>query len=288
MTTDHTRARAIQELGEAVKGGHSGIFVGSGISSTSGLPSWATMLKEMINLLEGQPGVHHDLISDARALLADKNKWLSLGQLLKDELGKSFTDYIARRFTDTSIKPNEIHDAIVDTPWRVIVTTNYDRLIERTFSKKYGDEGDVPVLTYTNPGGVASNYRRGERFVLKAHGDAKERPESIVLTERDYRQLIHREIGYQTILQALFTTNSFLFVGSSLSDPDLKLLLSFIHSAFHGDTPTHYALMPADERLDAEDRVFYKEFSIHVIPIDPANREAETLNFLKDLAKATV
>lgn len=283
MSTSHVKERALGELCEAFENKCASLFVGAGISAMSGLPSWSGLLGELIDQLKGQPGVPDALITDAHELLKDRSKWLTLAQLLRGELGKTFTDFMGRRFTDNKVKPNEIHDLIVDLPWRAIVTTNYDRLIERTFAKKFGDEGDIPVLTYSSPGGIASNYRRCERFILKAHGDAKERPESIVLTESDYRQLVHREIGYQAVLQALFTTNSFLFIGCSLADPDLKMLLAFLHSAFHGDTATHYALVPSDERLSAEDKVLFNDFSIHVIPINPARRMEEVKEFLAEL-----
>lgn len=285
MSANHTKERAISELCSAFENKCASLFVGAGISVISGLPSWSGLLGELIDQLKGQPGVPEGLIKDAQKLLKDRSKWLTLAQLLRNELGKTFTDFMGRRFTDNAVKPNKIHDTLVQIPWRAIVTTNYDRLIERTFAKKFGDEGDIPVLTYTSPGGVASNYRRCERFVLKAHGDAKENPESIVLTEGDYRQLVHREIGYQAVLQALFTTNSFLFIGCSLGDPDLRMLLSFLHSAFHGDTATHYALVPSNERLDAEDKVLFNDFSIHVIPIDPARRMEEVKAFLTELKR---
>ncbi|MEI7910338.1 MAG: SIR2 family protein [Verrucomicrobiota bacterium] len=283
MSASPTSIRAIAELSEALKEKRAGVFIGSGISSASGLPSWSGLLSELIDELRGQPGVSPQLICDAEQLVADRNKWLILAQLLRNELGKSFTDYIERRFTDLTHKPNSIHDALIEIPWRAIVTTNYDRLIERSYARHFGADGDIPVFSYQNPAKIASNYRRGVNFVLKAHGDAREGPEFVVLTEADYRNLIHREIGYQTILQALFTTTSFLFIGCSLTDPDLRLLLQFIHSAFHGDTPTHYALVPENERCMAEDKIFYSEYRIHVIPIKPSDLSGSILSFLGDL-----
>lgn len=285
MSISPVKKKAIEELSAAFKDNRASLFVGAGISAISGLPSWKELLAELIKELKGHPGVQRGLVSDAKTLLNDRSKWLTLAQLLRNELDKSFNEFIESRFTDNGVKPNAIHDLIVELPWRAIVTTNYDRLIERTFAKRFGDEGDIPVLTYSDPGGVASNYRRGEKFILKAHGDAKMRPEAIVLTEKDYRQLVHKEIGYQAVLQALFTTNSFLFIGASLADPDLRMLLAFLHSAFHGDTATHYALVPKNERLNAEDRVLFKDFSIHVIPIDPSRRKEEVVDFLNEIRK---
>lgn len=283
MIEDSNRARAIKEIKEAISEKRAGIFVGAGASQGSGLPGWAGLLNELITELKGQPGVSTQTVTDCESLATDPSKALVLAQILKTELGKTFSDFIERRFTDTSIKPNSIHQTLVDIEWRAIVTTNYDRLIERAYAKRYAGDDDIPVLLYDNAPRIASNYRRCKNFILKAHGDARERPEQIVLTEQDYRKIIHAEIGYQSILQSLFTTTSFLFVGCSLSDPDLRLLLGFLHSAFHGDTPTCYALVPSDERLSAEDKVFFHDFSIHVVPIDSENKTVSITSFLKEL-----
>lgn len=284
MSAVAVRAAAIEELIAARETGRAGLFVGAGVSVGGGLPTWKGMLGELIALLEKQPGGTSGLVADAKALLKDSAKWLVLAQLLRNELGYAFNDYITMRFLEAK-KPTKIHESIVDPGWHTIVTTNYDRLIEKAFAEELGSAGDIPVFTYQDAPRIASCFRRGEQFVLKAHGDARESPESIVLTESDYRKLIHREIGYKTVLQAIFTTTSFLFLGCSLSDPDLRLLLGFLHSAFHGDTPKHYALVPSNERSDAEDKVFSQEFKIHVVAIDPMNREKEILKFLKDLNK---
>ena len=283
MSSIAVRARAVKELIEARNAGTAGLFVGAGASAGSGLPTWKGMLAELIDLLDSQPGTSADLTADAKVLLATPAKWLILAQLLKSELGKAFDNYIIQRFADPASKPNKIHENIVDSKWQVLVTTNYDRLIEKAFAQKLGARGDIPVFTYQDAPRVASCFRRGEQFVLKAHGDAREAPDYIILTESDYRKLVHAQIGYQTILQAIFTTTSFLFLGCSLSDPDLRLLLSFLHSAFHGDTPRHYALIPSDQRLNAEDRVFSQDFNIHVVPIDPGNKERDILKFLNEL-----
>lgn len=284
MNQTQVRARAIGELKEALAENRASIFVGAGASVDSGLPTWAGLLGEMINEVESQPGCDTSFISDARMLLTDKAKWTLLAQILKREMGFHFGDFIGRRFADKTTKPNDVHKAIVETPWKTIVTTNYDRLLEKSFIEIGGDDADIPTLTYSSASKIASSYCRNNRFILKAHGDAKVDPERVIMTEADYRHLVHRELGYQSILQTIFTTNSFLFVGSSVSDPDLHLLLGFLHSAFHGNTPVNYALLPENERLSAEDKLLFSDFKIHTVTIDPKNRANDIKSFLQALS----
>jgi hypothetical protein len=63
--------------------------------------------------------------------------------------------------------------------------------------------------------GLALNSK--EFFVLKAHGTI-ERPETIVLTEKDYATLIHNSPGYRTFLKALFLDRTVLFLGFGLNE----------------------------------------------------------------------
>ena len=61
---------------------------------------------------------------------------------------------------------------------------------------------------------------------------------------------------------------------------------AYIHTAFHGDTPMHYALIPDNERLNAEDKVLFDEFRIQTVPIPAGDRTGTTIEFLKDLKTA--
>ena len=79
-------------------------------------------------------------------------------------------------------------------------------------------------------------------FILKAHGDIN-RPATVVLTARDYREIIHQNPAFNAMFSALLMTNAVLFLGYSLGDPDLNLLLDSQLSAFSEQVPPRYALM---------------------------------------------
>lgn len=284
---DASYYQAIEELSKEIHTNCGMLFVGSGTSAVSGFPTWSGLLNELIELLERTPAAKFNvnLIPEARELLKDRSKWLLLAQLLKTELTDRFYRYINEKFTDRAIIPNEIHEKIWAFKWRGIITTNYDDLIEKSYAKFTSGSDLISKFTYETPGTAASSFRRGIPFVLKAHGDAQV-PDTVVLTERDYRELIHVQRGFQTLLQTYFCTNSILFIGTTITDPDIRMLLGFIHTAFHGDTPTHYALIPDSERLTAEDKILFDEFRIHTVPIPATDRTNATLEFLTDLEKA--
>lgn len=58
---------------------------------------------------------------------------------------------------------------------------------------------------------------------------------------------------HQSLLSAMFTMFTIVFVGASMADPEIKLLLSYIAHAFSPTSgPNHYALMSEEELTTVE------------------------------------
>jgi hypothetical protein len=262
-----------------------GIFVGAGVSRPAGLPDWHGMLKELVDCVKRLPNAEKPLIRDLNRLHKDTSKQLALASVLKDELGQDFFNYVEKRFADPDLNPTEAHKILASLPAQFLITTNYDKLLERAILLKTSGREMPNTYTYKQAGAVASCLHRDKFFILKAHGDAQEDPEGIILTERDYRQVIHHEPGYQSLLQTLFTTFTILFVGTSFADIELQLLLGYIHSSFHGKTPAHYALIAEKKPSPALIKAWRKDFNIHVINVSPERNYKEVMDFLLLLQK---
>ena len=113
------------------------------------------------------------------------------------------------------LKPLRAHRAIARLPVSVIITTNWDRLLDDALS-----EAGKQVTTVVDNYEVAfSNF--GDVLLVKMHGSI-ERPHSIVLTERDYQEFFERLPSLVDMLLYFFATRTFLFVGYSLADPNFK------------------------------------------------------------------
>jgi SIR2-like domain len=115
-----------------------------------------------------------------------------------------------------NVAPTPMHRQIAQMPFAAIITTNYDRLIEQSYSQA------VNVVTENDAEQLADCLGSGEFFVLKPHGDLY-RPETIVLAQTDYDQLILNNEAFWKALDALVLANAFIFAGYSLEDPDFQL-----------------------------------------------------------------
>jgi hypothetical protein len=123
-------------------------------------------------------------------------------------------------------------------------------------------------------------------FILKAHGDAAKPGNGIILTINDYRGLA-RERAYQSLLASIFTLNSVLFVGVSLNDPELLVMLDYLADTFEpGSRPIHYALIAKEEINPIEEERWLKDYLIQIIPISSANDYADVPGAIEALMKS--
>lgn len=283
-----TPEQALDDLAALMKSSSVAALIGAGASIDAKLPNWSKLLGELCEKMERIPGIEPTLIESCKRLHGDRSKWLILASLLRRHLGTAFEEYIDDRFCDPTLEPTEIHKAVASLAFRFIATLNYDDLLESAYSELYLGKRRIDPITYDKPGDVASYYYKGTPFVLYCHGRAKTDSRRVILSDGDYRSLIQTQVGYQSILQTLFTTTSFIFVGTSLGDPDIQLLLGFLHSAFHGKTPAHYALVPRSEKESAESNQLYHDFKLNIVALDDANFGNNVVKFLTELKSMCV
>ncbi|KRF05310.1 hypothetical protein ASH00_13085 [Arthrobacter sp. Soil782] len=221
------------------------LFIGAGLSSNSENasgqkpPRWRGLLEAL-----------RDKFATNNATVSrDVNRAIRTGDLLlAAELLENHCEAKGRlddfrseiaRLTDggqeahSVFQKNDLHDIISDLFPRIIVTTNYDKILERHFQSGY------KTLTYEQED-VASHVRQGKHLLLKLHGSV-DNPSNMVLTRMDFTRL--RRNGRNTLdtLEALLLTRTALFIGYSLDDPDLRLILENQFGA-KGSRPGHYLL----------------------------------------------
>ncbi|MEO9227804.1 MAG: SIR2 family protein [Devosia sp.] len=135
--------------------------------------------------------------------------------------------------------------------------------------------------------GHSQGLSKREFFILKAHGDASKLGNDVILTDVDYRNILFRQRGYQSLLSAMFTMFTIVFVGASMTDPEISLLLSYISDAFTPSSgPSHYALMAEEDVTQIERDRWYKDFNIQLLTVSKANNYAELTGFLGALGVA--
>jgi hypothetical protein len=278
-------ARIPQSLKDAYAKGACGVYVGAGASKPAGLPMWSGMLEAMLKRAIAENLVNEAEAKEYERLLASPGKHLMVASGLKEVLGRYFDDFIKSTFVTPKPKPTDLHRGLVKLPkLQFVITTNYDALIERAYQQIV--DADVTVCTFKDVGAAQSALFNREFFILKAHGDATKIGNGIVMTDADYRELLYRQRAYQAMLATMFTVYTIVFVGTSMADPELQLLLGYIADVFLPTSgPQHFALMASEDMGEVERGRWRKDFNLNIIPISKDNDYAEATEFIEALSK---
>lgn len=161
------------------------LFVGSGISVWSGLPSWNTLLSGLIAACErrgrsallAQDALARGDLLDSADKLADQITPLEIASTLREELGFA------------KARPHEIHELIANLGPERFVTTNFDSLIEQQLGLQ-GRLGGFRTVTNRQVAELADIQKASaNHFIFKPHGDLSE-AESLVLSSTQYDRIL--------------------------------------------------------------------------------------------------
>jgi hypothetical protein len=225
------RERFLKEFPKAVADDAAAIFVGAGVSIGAGYPSWKALLQDIGEEL----GVHSSDVLDLAALA----QWS-----ISRSAGKTRILTVIRNEVGVD-KPVPIPlEVIARLPIRNIWTTNYDRLIERAF----GAIGR-PIDCISATGDLAIRTRPGAARLYKMHGSV-DRLDDIVISTDDYELYRSKRGAFLPLLQAQMTSFSMLFLGLSLTDPNIRHVLSLIRESFHTAPPEHFAIVRPPHRTE--------------------------------------
>lgn len=217
------------------------VFMGSGasaasVSSTGGHPpSWRELLDNLSNHL-------HDAgdKSEVKSLLA-KERYLDAAEVIKENVDSGDFQTALRNALSGDYEPSAIHKAIYDIDAKVVITTNYDQIYEK-YCSRFSGKPFYNTLKHSDTN-ILDDIRSDTRLLLKAHGCLSS-VGGVVLGRSSYFEAKRRHTGFYAILDALFLTNTILFVGASLNDPDIQLILENATIAAPSERK-HYALVPS-------------------------------------------
>jgi hypothetical protein len=236
------------ELVRELSQGNVVLFVGSGLSQGTGLPSWSQLMEQLATDI-GCPA-ETDMFKIAQYYELKRGRNALIRQIIQA------TDTTGRQ-------PTENHRLLAKLPIQTWVTTNYDDLLELTLreaGKRYQKIVQDQDLPYASAKLIT---------LLKMHG-SNDQPGSIVVTQEDYRLYFKKYPLVKMKLAALLLDKMFLFVGYSLDDPDFNQIQAEISFELQKHQRWAYAILFDADEFTVED---LKTRNIHVINIPVQERE---------------
>lgn len=194
-----------RELVEEIASGDGALFVGAGLSRGAGLPDWNELIQPLLFEL-------HDCPPEASP--ADIAQYYDL------EYGRSrLVRKVRDRLNSIAVRPTVVHQELLRLPVGDIYTTNLDDLLEQALRQWH--QPFHTIVEAADLGYSSSN----ETQLFKLHGDLS-RPESIVLTSRDYEAYSRNHAVILSQLRITLGRKTMLFLGYSARDPDLRRVLT--------------------------------------------------------------
>lgn len=244
---DYFVETSIKRIKEANQNNKLVIFVGAGVSANSGIPTWGELIKEMAKDL-GEFDDEHS-----------PDLYLKIPQYFYNERGeKEYFEKLNDVFVSKKYKPNPIHEEIYKLAPTHIITTNYDTLLEEA-AIQYG------YFYHTVRSDLDLPYDNLNKTIIKMHGDFINR--NIVLKEDDYLNYSSNFTLIENYLKSLIATNTVLFVGYSINDPNFNLIFQWVKSILKNHFQPAY-LIESSKNYSRMEHSYYKNRGINIIYYD--------------------
>ncbi len=226
---------AIEELARSIKERRAILFVGAGASMSVGLPSWQKLIAHMMRELE----------VDAEEFRDSQNSYQILAEYYRLKNGsigalRSWMDR-AWHVSEEKVRGSKLHELIVSLDFPLVYTTNYDRNMEVAYEIHGRDFAKI-----ANVRDIA-RARDGVPQIVKFHGDFDD-DDSLVITETDYFSRLAFDSPLDVKLRADALGKTVLFVGYSMSDMNIRMLLhrlwqTWCSSGYEQDRPRSFVFM---------------------------------------------
>jgi hypothetical protein len=256
------------------------VFLGSGASAgaisqngNTHPPKWSDYLEGLIKLMNNK--TDEDLIRE----LISKDKYLDAAEIIcKHVSTANYTAYLRETFQAPNYRASKIHESVFRIDPKVVITTNYDEIYDNYCRQGASMNGYNICRQYDNH--LISDLRSPIRSVIKAHGCISDASRTI-LTRSEYFEARQKYSNFYKILDSLFITNTILFVGYSLNDPDIQLVLENSNIVSIGSHP-HY-ICSEDNIHVAIKEAMVKTYNIEFVEF-PHGQFNELENGLEELA----
>lgn len=255
---------SIDNIRKAHNENYLSIFAGAGISTESKLPKWGDLINELQKCLYGETKKNED--------------YLVLAEKFYNQFGESSYYQTLKSLIPDSAKKNDLHLEIVKLNIKNLITTNWDNLFEQAIN----EEGRFfNIIKSDKDIGNSTGFAK----FIKMHGSLDEN--NIVFKEQDYLEYSNNFPLIENYIKGVFSTDTVILLGYSLSDQNVKQIISWVNSHSKSVKPIYFIKTAKEfDRIEFE---FYKNKNIHILYIqelfEKKGHYEELLSFLKEIKK---
>ncbi|GAA8436812.1 hypothetical protein HpNP55_03140 [Helicobacter pylori] len=253
---------SIDNIRKAHNESYLSIFAGAGISAESKLPKWGDLIHELQKRLYGDTKENED--------------YLVFAEKFYNQFGESFYYQTLKSLIPDNAKPNDLHLGIVKLNIKNLITTNWDNLFEQAIN----EEGRFfNIIKSDKDIGSSTGFTK----FIKMHGSLDEN--NIVFKEQDYLEYSKHFPLIENYIKGVFSTDTVILLGYSLSDQNVKQIISWVNSHSKSVKPIYFIKTAKEfDRIEFE---FYKNKNIHILYtqelFEKKGHYEELISFLKEI-----
>ncbi|WP_160010590.1 SIR2 family protein [Rhizobium sp. 18055] len=217
------------------------LFLGAGVSSSAltragqRMKGWHTFLRDACDGIESAVAVDINKMIDER-------DYLLACEMLQGIHADNWPRLIMAEYGQAA-EPSQLHKALISLDQRIVLTTNFDKLLEAAWENKFGTSTHYPIVLTGIPDRAFSalkDYSR--RYIIKIHGSTDD-ADNVVFSRSQYIKSAFANPIYTDFIDSLLLNYTFLFVGFSMDDPAIISLMEE-YSFKYGKSRSHYIFVP--------------------------------------------
>lgn len=255
------------------------LFLGAGVSASAAdeegnrPQTWGEFLNQAKELVRNNGDK-----ADIEELIRTEKYLLALEGIATSTIPADFQNLLNQNFNQKSFAPSELHKLVMDLDCEIVVTTNFDKIYD-SYCESASRDG-YKIVTYSDPA-LGDLLRSDTRLIIKAHGSINSIPQ-MIFTRSQYLNAKRKFPQFYELLKALFLTKTCVFIGCSLTDPDILLTLEQVQLTASSTLP-HYALVKEGTNSRFEIKDLQDAYNIAVLTYG-ANHEdlTESLGELRN------
>lgn len=262
-TLSESRETHVERLRECLRRGRLTLFCGAGVSVGAGIPAWDSLLAKLLDSMMERISKNHSLDLGRKAAIEFQQRngasSLILGKYLKNNLGRDFLKEVRDALYSSNPTTCPLIDSIVTLsrpqrdgrPLDSIVTFNFDCLVEENL--KAAEIANKAIFS------EAINHDPNEMPIYHVHGFLPQFGPigdeiELVFSEDAYHSQFIDPFSWSNLIQLnKLTQNTCLFVGISLTDPNMRRLLDVAWRKNPGEKLRHYIAKRIPKSSDGGD-----------------------------------
>lgn len=251
------------------------LFLGAGVSATAEAedgthpPVWSEFIRGALDLVSSPK-----LRKEVKRYLSLQNNNLALQTIFNASNRADYIAYVEKNFNNPKFKFSRAHSLIEEMGSKIVITTNFDSIYDN-YCRNISEQG-FKIITYDNES-LSDTIRSDASIIIKAHGTI-DNTRKMIFSKSDYHNAKSTYWKFYKILKALFMTNTILFLGCGMTDPDLLEILEDVKITATPEKP-HYLLTNSGQSYSIQ-KDLLESYNVEAI----AYGESHTL-FIQALAE---